>query len=102
MVLIDVACNHESFSIINFFFQILNSFSDCIIVFVPCMETSLIFCLCFYLLCRRANNPFDVRFQRIGPAPFPSEDAKDAVLEERNGRKGFFFPPESASLFFDK
>ena len=66
------------------------------------MELSLIFCLCFYLLCRRANNPFDVRFQRIGPAPFPSEEGKVAVREGRIGRKGVCFPPESASFPFDK
>ena len=30
------------------------------------MAITLIFCLCFYLLCRRGNNHFDVHFRRIG------------------------------------
>ena len=33
---------------------------------------------------------------------FLSKDGKDTVREGRNGRKGVYFPPESASLFFDK
>ena len=32
---------------------------------------------------------------------FLSKDGKDAVREGRNGRKSVYFPPESASLFFD-
>ena len=66
------------------------------------MEMPLIFCLCFYLLCRRGNNHFDVHFRRIGPYFFLSKDGKDAVREGRNGRKGVYFLPESASFFFDK
>ena len=61
------------------------------------MEISFIFCFCYYLLCRRAKNPFDLRFRRIGPILFPSKDGKDAVREGRNGRKCVYFPPESAS-----
>ena len=48
VVLIDEACNHESFSFINFIFPYFKSFFDCIILFIPCIETSLIFCLCFF------------------------------------------------------
>ena len=62
------------------------------------MEIPLIFCLCFYLLCRRGNNHFDVYFRRIGPYVFLSKDGKDVVREGRNGRKGVYFPPESASF----
>ena len=62
------------------------------------MEISLIFCLCFYLLCRRGYNHFDVHFRRIGPYFFLSKDGKDAVREGRNERKGVYFPPESASF----
>ena len=62
------------------------------------MEISLIFCLCFFLLCRRGNNHFDVHFRRIGPVLFLSKDGKDAVREGRNGWKGVYFPPESASF----
>ena len=62
------------------------------------MEISLIICLCFHLLCRRGNNQFDVHFQRIGPYLFLSKDGKDAVCEGRNGRKGVYFPAESASF----
>ena len=66
------------------------------------MEIPLIFCLCFYLLCRRGNDHFDVHFRRIGLYFFLSKDVKDAVREGRNGRKGVYFPPESASFLFDK
>ena len=62
------------------------------------MEIPLIVCLCFYLLCRRRNNHFDVPFRRIRPYFFLSKDGKDAVREGRNGRKGVCFPPESASF----
>ena len=34
------------------------------------------------------------------PLLFPSKDGKDAVREGRNGRKGVYFPPESASFPF--
>ena len=66
-------------------------------VFFPCMEMTLIFCLCYYLLCRRGNNHFDVHFRRIGPYFFLSKDGKNAVREGRNAWKGVYFPPESAS-----
>ena len=36
------------------------------------------------------------------PYFFLSKDGKDKVREGGNGRKGVYFPPESASLFFDK
>ena len=62
------------------------------------MEMTLIFCLCYYLLCRRGNNHFDVHFPRIGPYFFLSKDGKHAVCEGRNGRKGVYLPPESASF----
>ena len=62
------------------------------------MEISLIFCLCFYLLCRRGNNHLDVHLRRIGPVPLPSKDGKGVVREGRNGREGVYFPPESASF----
>ena len=102
VVLFDEAWNHEYFSIINFIFPYFKLFFNCIIVFIPCMEISLIFCLCFYILCRRGNNHFDVHFQRIGPYLFLSKDGKDPVREGRNGRKGVYLPPESASFPFDK
>ena len=66
------------------------------------MEITLIFCLCLYLLRRRGNHHFDVYFRQIGPYFFLSKDGEDAVREGRNGWKCVYFPPESASLFFDK
>ena len=64
------------------------------------MEISFIFCLffiqCYYLLCRRGNNHFDVRFRRIGPVLFSSKDGKDAAREDRNERRNVYFPPELA------
>ena len=62
------------------------------------MELSLIICLCFYLLCRRRNNHFDVQFRRTGPYLFLSKYGKDAVRDGKNGRKGVYFSPESASF----
>ena len=102
VVLIDAECNHESFENINLNFPYFKFFFNCIIVIIPCLEITLIFCLCYYLRCRRGNNHFDVQFQRIGPYFVLSKDGKDAVREGRNGRKGVYFPPESASHFFDK
>ena len=98
MGLIDAACNHESFILYPSFLHTLGYFFTCISLFIPRMEISLIFCLCFYLLYRRRNNHFDVHFRRIGPSFFLSKDGKDAVREGRNGRKGVYFPPESASF----
>ena len=72
VALLDVACNHEYFSIINFFPYFKLCF-HCILVFSHCMETSLIFCLRFYLLCRREINHLDVLFRRIEPVLFPVE-----------------------------
>ena len=98
VVLFDAACNHESFYIVHFIFPYFKLFSDCIIVFIPGMEITLIFCFCYYLLCRRGNNHFDVHFRRIGPYLFLSKDGKDAFREGRNGWKGVSFPPESTSF----
>ena len=56
------------------------------------------FCLCFYLLCRRGNNHFDAHFSRIGPVLFPSKDGKDAVVKEEmdgelfNSRQSRHYP----------
>ena len=75
----------------------LDYFIKCIIAFIPCMEIFLIFVYIF-IYCRRGNNHFDVNFRRIGPYFFLSKDGKDAVREGRNGRKGVYFPPESASF----
>ena len=65
-------------------------------------KISFIFCLCYYSLCRRGINHFDVHFQRIGPVLFPSKDGKDAVRSGRNGRKGVYFPQKSAFFSFYK
>ena len=90
------------FILLNPFLHTLDFIFNCIIVFIPCMEITLIFCLCYYFLCRRGNNHFDVHVPRIGPDFFLSKDGKDAVREGRNGRKGVYFPPESASFSFEK
>ena len=60
------------------------------------MENSFDLCLCYYLLCGRGNKHFDVHFPRIGAVLFLSKDGKDAVHERKNGRRGVYFPPESA------
>ena len=90
---------HETFSFYKlYFFYTVNYFFRCFLVYFSLTEICLIFCLRFYLLCRRKNIYFDVHFRRIGPVFFPSKDRKDAVREGRNGRKGVYFPPESASI----
>ena len=48
-------------------------------------KNSLIFCLCYYLLCWRGNKHFVVHFRRIRPVHFPSNDRKDAVCKGRKG-----------------
>ena len=53
------------------------------------MEMSLIFCLCFYLLCRRWNNHFDVHFRRIGPVPLLSKMGKTRSMKEDMDGKVF-------------
>ena len=60
----------------------------------------MIFCLYWYILCRRGNKHFDVHFRRIGPYFFLSKDRKDAGCEGRNGWKGVYFPLELASFDF--
>ena len=90
--------NHEDFEYYYIFISYISIYSACIFKYFPLMEISLILCLCRYLLCRRGNNNFDVHFRRIGPYSFLSKDGKDAVREERNGWKGVYFPPESASF----
>ena len=64
-------------------------------------KSSLIFCLCYYVLCRRGNNHFDVHFRQIGPVPFLSKDGKDAVHEGRDGRRGVSCPPDGIFPFMD-
>ena len=59
----------------------------------------LIICLSFYLLFRRGNKHFDIRFRLMRPVYFPSKDGKDAVCKGRNGGKVVYFPPESAYFF---
>ena len=71
--LIDAACKHQSFRIINFVFPHFKLLVHYILKFFLCMEISLIFCFSFYLLCRRGNNHFDVHFRRIGPVLFSVE-----------------------------
>ena len=70
VVLINAACNHESFYIINLIFPYFKLFFKYILVFTPCMEKNF--------------------------------DLKDTVRDGRNGRKGVYFPPESASFPSDK
>ena len=59
------------------------------------------FCLCYYLLCRRGNNHFDVQFWRIGPVLFLSKDGNDAVGEGRNGRRSVYFAKVDIFSFID-
>ena len=86
------------FILLNPFLNTLDYFFNCIIVFIRCMEIPLMFFLCFYLLCRRGNNHFDVHFRRIGPYFFLSKDGTDAIREGRIGREGVYFQLESASF----
>ena len=102
VVLFDAACNHEPFYIINFISIYFRLFSHLYYCNYSLYGNDFDLCLCYYLLCRRENNHFDVPFRRIGPYFFLSKDGKDAVREGRIGRKGVYFPPKSASFPFDK
>ena len=62
------------------------------------MEITLIFCLCFCLLCRRGKNEFEVNFRRIGPYLFLSQDGKDAVREGKMDGE-VFISRQSRHLF---
>ena len=55
VVLIDAACNHESFYIINLIFPYLKLFFDFFIVFIPCMEIpfDLLFMFLFIVSARQ-------------------------------------------------
>ena len=43
------------------------------------MEDVFRYCLCYFLMCRRGNNNFDICFRRIGPVLFPSKGGKEVV-----------------------
>ena len=62
------------------------------------MEISLTFCLSFFLLCRRGNTYLMSISDGSDPYFFLSKYGKVAVREGGNGRKGVYFPPESASF----
>ena len=99
VVLIDAACNHESFCIMNFNFSYFRLFFQLYYSIYSLYGNTFDQLFMIYFLCRRGNNHFDVHFRRIGPYLFLSKYGKDAVSEGRNGRKGvFYFPPESASF----
>ena len=68
------------------YFHTLNCFPTVSLYFFPCMEITLIFCLCYYILCRRRNNHFDVHFSRIGQYFFRRKMEKTrSVREEMDG-----------------
>ena len=72
----------------------------CIFINFVLRKICLIFSFCHYLFCRRGNKHFDLHFWRIGLVPFPSKDGKDAVHERRSGRRGVYFPPNSAFFLY--
>ena len=88
-------CKHELFQhLYELYFMFFNQFPD-VFHYFPLMEDSFPLSLSFYILCRRGNNHFDVRFWRIGPVLFASKDGIDAVREGRNWRRNVSFPTES-------
>ena len=66
------------------------------------METSLIFVYVGIYFVRAGITTLMSISDGSDPIFFQSKDGKDAVREGRNGRKGVYFPPESASFLFDK
>ena len=92
VVLNNVACNHESFSIINFIFLYFRLFFllyysnyslyGKIFVFIYCVGAGITTLMSI-------SHGSDRTF-------FLSKDGKDAVREGRSGQKGVYFPPESA------
>ena len=48
------------------------------------------------LLCRRRKKHFDVQFYGLDPYHFRRKMEKVRVYEIKNGRRGVYFPPESA------
>ena len=98
VVLSNAACNHESFYIVHLVFPYFKLFFRLYYCIYSQYGKDFDLCLCYYLLCRRENKHFDVHIRRIGPYFFLLKDGKDAVREGRNGWKGVYFPPESASF----
>ena len=98
VVLIDAACNHESFYILNLVSPYFRLFFHLYYSIYSSYGNIFDLLFMFLFLWRRGNNHFDVHFRRIGPYFFLSKDGKEAVREGRNGRKGVYFPPESASF----
>ena len=88
-------------SIYKIYFMFFIHFSNEFYYF-PLMEIPFILCLCYYFLCRRGKNHFDVHFRRIGPVPLSVERWKKRGCEGKNGRKGVYFPQKSASFPFLK
>ena len=66
------------------------------------MEISLIFCLCCIYCVGAGITTLMSISDGSDRTFFLSKDGKDAVREGKNGRKGVYFPPESASFAFDK
>ena len=99
VVLIDVACNHESSSIINFIFPYFKLFFQLYYSIYSLYGNIFDLLFMFLFIVSAQEKPFDVHFRRIGPVLFLSKDGKVAVREGRNGRKGVYFPPESAFFF---
>ena len=66
------------------------------------MEISLIICLCFIYCVGAGITTLISISDGSDPYFFLSKDGKVAVREGKNGRKGVYFPPESASFPFEK
>ena len=97
VVLIDAACNHESFCIINFNFPYFRLFFQLYYSFYSLYGNTFDHLFIFFLLCRCGNNHLDDHFRRIGPYFFPKMEKTRSVREEMDGRG--FISRQSRHLF---
>ena len=80
-----------NFSSIYKLYSIFDSIFQCVFLFCF-LETSFIFCSCYYLLCRRGKNHFDFHIRRIGSVPSAVESWKRRGLCKKKWTEGCLFP----------
>ena len=84
-------CEHDFYPFFDEFCFLYFSFIGAFFSIFRLWKISLIFCLCYSLLCRRGNSYFDILFWRIKPVLFAAERWKGRGLWKKKWTEGFFF-----------
>ena len=74
----------------------------CIFINFLLWKTCLIFCLCYYLFCRRKNNHFDLHFRWIGPVFLRRKIEKMRSMKEEMDGEVFISRQSRHFSFLDK